>query len=247
MNQTISICFFTFLAWISIPFSYSEFTTCLFDEVRHRPVPVAVYPPDKITGNTKVIIFNHGYGKNNINSYKSYSSLARPLANKGYYVISIQHELPQDPLLPMDGDFKKTRMPHWESGVANILFTIGEFKKLKPELDWNSLILMGHSNGGDMTMLFASKYPEMMSKAISLDHRRMIMPRIAKPQILTLRGCDYGADKNVLPTPDEQQKYHIDVINLEGVKHGDMDDKGSSRQHEGMLKHIYDFLEKKNP
>lgn len=60
-------------------------------------------------------------------------------------MISIQHELPNDPLLAMEGDFMQTRMPNWERGVANIYFTIQEFKKLKPQLDWDKLILIGHS------------------------------------------------------------------------------------------------------
>lgn len=64
-----------------------------------------------------------------------------------------------DPLLAMEGNFMETRMPNWERGVANILFTIQEFKKLKPQLNWNDFILIGHSNGGDMTMLFATRYP----------------------------------------------------------------------------------------
>ena len=242
--KTILICLFTLFVSDSVSFACSEFTTCLYDGGRQRPVPVAVYQPETVTGKVKVIIFSHGYGQNDGNSFKSYSFLTRSLADKGYCVISIQHELPQDPPLSMEGDFMKTRMPHWENGVANILFIIQEFKKLRPGLDWNNLALMGHSNGGDMSMLFASKYPEMITKAISLDHRRMIIPRIAKPRILTLRGCDYEADKNVIPTLDEQRKYHIGVIPLAGVKHGDMDDKGSREQHERMLNPICDFLEK---
>ena len=89
-----------------------------------------------------------------------------------------------DPLLAMEGNFMETRMPNWERGVANILFTIQEFKKLKPQLNWNDFILIGHSNGGDMTMLFATRYPQLINKAISMDHRRMIMPRTRNPRLI---------------------------------------------------------------
>lgn len=123
-----------------------------------------------------------------------------------------------------------------------MLFTIGEFKKIRPDLDWKSLALIGHSNGGDMVMLFATEYPGLIWKAISLDHRRMTMPKTDKPQICTLRGCDYDADKNVIPTPEEQLRYHIPVIRLEEIRHGDMDNKGSKEQHNIILSHLYRFL-----
>ena len=82
-------------------------------------------------------------------------------------MISIQHELPNDLPLAMSGNFMKTRMPNWERGVENILFTIKEFKKFKPKLSWNNITIMGHSNGGDMAMLFAAKHPTMAQKIIS--------------------------------------------------------------------------------
>lgn len=134
-------------------FSQTEFATCLFDGARNRVIPIAVYQPHKVNSKTKVVIFNHGYdGNKNSKSNQTYAYLTRFLSQKGFYVISIQHELPNDPLLAMEGDFMQTRMPNWERGVANIYFTIQEFKKLKPQLDWDKLILIGHSNGGDMTM-----------------------------------------------------------------------------------------------
>ncbi len=227
----------------SILFSQTEFTTCLYDSGRNRPIPIVVYQPKHINKHTKIIIFNHGYdGNKNSQSNKSYSCLTRPLSEKGYYVISIQHELPDDPLLAMEGEFMKTRMPNWEQGVKNILFTISEFKKLKPELDWSNLSMIGHSNGGDMTMLFATKYPNMIVKAISLDHRRMIMPRTENPRIYTLRGSDYDADYGVIPSTDEQKEFHIKVVQLNEINHSDMGNKGTLVQHKIMLDYLYDFL-----
>lgn len=224
-------------------FSQTEFTTCFFDNCRNRVIPVAVYQPQKTTWKTKVILFSHGYdGNKNSKSNQTYSYLTRFLSQKGFYVISIQHELADDPLLAMDGDFMRTRMSNWERGVANILFTIQEFRKLQPHLDWDNLILIGHSNGGDMTMLFASKYPEMISKAISLDHRRMIMPRIRKPQLYTLRGCDYDADADVLPTEQEQEEYRMKVVKLDGITHSNMGEKGTEEQHNLINQHIYNFV-----
>ena len=197
-------------------YAQTEFTTSLFDSRRNRIVPVAVYRPKKESARTGVIIFNHGYdGNKNDKSNQSYSYLTRFLAEKGYYVISIQHELSDDPLLAMEGNFMETRMPNWKRGEENILFTIREFKKLKPNLQWEKLCVIGHSNGGDITMLTATNHPELIMKAISMDHRRMIIPRTQKPRIYTLRGCDYDADPGVLPTSEEQQKFRIEVVRLD--------------------------------
>lgn len=224
-------------------FSQTEFSTCLFDTSRNRVIPIAVYQPRKVNSKTKVVIFSHGYdGNKNIQSNQTYSYLTRFLSQKGFYVISVQHELPDDPLLAMEGPFMETRMPNWERGVTNILFTIQEFRKLKPQLDWNSLILIGHSNGGDMTMLFATQYPESINKAISLDHRRMMMPRLHKPQLYTLRGCDYDADEGVLPTGQEQEKYHIKVVKLDGITHSNMGENGTEIQHDLINQYIYKFV-----
>ncbi len=223
-------------------FAQTEFTVSLYDSQRERIVPIAVYEPKHINKKTSVVIFNHGYGQNVTDSYLTYSCLTKPLAEKGYYVISIQHELPDDAPLAMTGEFMKTRLSNWERGVENIVFTVELFKRLKPELNWNNLSVIGHSNGGDMAMLLATKHPQIARKVITLDHRRMIMPRCDTPQIYTLRGSDYDADKDVIPTIEEQQKHCITVIKLDGIKHSDMDDKGTREQHNTILYYLYKFL-----
>ena len=54
-------------------------------------------------------------------------------------MISIQHELSDDPLLAMEGDFMQTRMPNWERGTDHILLTIQEIKNKKPQLNWREI------------------------------------------------------------------------------------------------------------
>lgn len=224
-------------------FAQKEVTTCLFDSCRNRIVPVAIYQPRKENSKTRVVIFNHGYdGNKNCQSNRTYAYLNRFLAGKGFYVISIQHELSDDSLLAMEGDFMKTRMPNWKRGEENILFIIREFKKLKPTLDWDNLTMIGHSNGGDMTMLCAAEHPELMTKAISMDHRRMLMPRVKKPQLYTLRGCDYNADKDVLPDKQEQEAFRITVVKLDGITHSDMGEKGTIEQHNLINQYIFKFI-----
>lgn len=224
-------------------FAEADFNICLYDPVRKRVVPVAVYRPVQEGNNTKVIVFSYGYdGNKNSRSNQSYAYLTRFLAEKGFYVISIQHELSDDPLLAMDGDFMETRMSNWKRGEENILFIVREFKRLKPYLKWDGLILIGHSNGGDITMLCATEYPELIGKAISLDHRRMPMPRAENPRLYTLRGCDYDADAGVLPDEREQRVFGITVLKLDGITHSDMGEKGTRDQHDVIKRYVYGFI-----
>jgi len=220
----------------------TEYTIDLYDSSRERHIPVAVYSPAN-AGRNKVIIFNHGYGANKGGDYKLYSHITKELAAHGYFVISIQHELPTDDLLAMEGDLYTNRMPNWERGVENISFVIDEFKKSNPELSWEETTLMGHSNGGDMAMLFAQKHPGMISKAISLDNRRMPLPRCEKPRIYSLRGSDYPADEGVIPTLKEQEDLKIKVIYLDNIKHSEMDNKASDSQSRIINRYLLGFLD----
>lgn len=215
----------------------------LFDKSRNRKIPVALYYPktDKKIYNQKVVIFSHGYGENKGGDNKIYSYLTENLASKGYFVISIQHELPTDDLLPMDGELKVTRRPNWERGTENILFTLNEFKKTKPKLDFKHLALIGHSNGGDMTALFAVKYPKLVYKIITMDNRRMPLPRVRKPTIYTLRSKNYEADKEVLPTEEEQKKYGM-TVQFTTINHSDMDNDATIEQRKTLNTFIEKYL-----
>lgn len=196
----------------------------LFDKSRNRKIPIAISCPktDSKINNQQIIIFSHGYGENKGGDNMIYSYLTENLASKGYFVISIQHELPTDDLLAMEGDFKVTRKPNWERGTDNILYVLNEFKIIKPELDFKHLTLIGHSNGGDMTALFATKYPKLVYKIITMDNRRMPLPRVNHPKVYTLRSKNYSADEGVLPTEQEQKKYGM-TVQFTPINHSDMD------------------------
>ena len=216
----------------------------LFDKSRNRSIPVALYLPktNEIIENQKVVILSHCYNQNKLGTNKYYSYLTENLASKGYFVISIQNELPTDELLPTKGDLKVLRKPIWERGCENILFTINEFKKTNPELDYKHLILIGHSNGGDITMLFANKYPNLVDKIISLDNRRVEFPKTSQPKIYSLRSSDQIADEGVLPTIEEQEKFKIKIIKLKNTIHNDMTDNATEKQKAEMNKYIMEFL-----
>ena len=216
----------------------------LFDKNRNRNIPVALYLP-KTNGkieNQKVVILSHCYNQNKLGTNKYYSFLTENLASKGYFVISIQNELPTDELLPISGDLKVLRKPIWERGCENIMFTINEFKNTNPELDYKHLILIGHSNGGDISMLFAKKYPNLVDKIISLDNRRVEFPKKSQPKIYSLRSSDQIADEGVLPTIKEQEKFKIRIVKLKNTIHTDMMDNATEKQKIEMNKYIMEFL-----
>ncbi|HMW40014.1 MAG: hypothetical protein K1X68_04820 [Saprospiraceae bacterium] len=219
-------------------------TLTLMDSLRQRPIPIAIYRKNNhpLTKNQKVIILNHGYNDNRKYSYLGYSFLAEYLAAKNYFVISIQHELPNDSLLPRNGIPQIVRRPFWERGADNILFVIQSLRNTHPELDFKHLTLIGHSNGGDMTALFAQQHPLMVNKLITLDNRRMPLPRTNHPQVYSLRSSDQLPDEGVLPDVAEIEKYKITIVTLPHTAHNDMCDAASTYQRREMIRHILNFL-----
>lgn len=215
-------------------------TLRLFDQSRKREIPVALYKPGP--GKHKVVIFSHGYGQNRGGDYLRYSYLAEFLASKSYFVVSIQHELQTDSLIPTAGIPQVVRRPFWERGADNILFVINELKKSNPELDFKHITLIGHSNGADMSALFPQKYPGVVDKVITLDNRRMALPRTSNPKIYTLRSSDQPADQDVLPTNEEQRQYGITIIKLPATGHNNMNNSASNKQREEITRYVLAFL-----
>lgn len=204
----------------------------MFDKARDRNVPVVIYQGETI--NKSVVIISHGYGAKNT----EYSFIANALAATGYFVVSIQHDLETDKPLPTTGNLFDRRKPLWERGVQNILFVIGELQKIKPQLDLSKVILIGHSNGGDMSMMFATFYPDRLSKIISLDSRRYPFPRNPKLEILRFGASDDEPDEGVVPESGVQ------VIYVKGARHIDLCDRGSPEIKNEIKKSIIQFLDR---
>jgi len=213
----------------------------LLDKSRNREIPVALYHPKEIK-NRPLVIIGHGYNFNTPGANKGYSFIAKELAQKGYFVASIQHELPTDKLMPTTGDIQVVRKPFWESGSANIMYIIDDFKKRYPKLNFNKIILIGHSMGGDISTTFTKKHPKLVYKLITLDQRRVAFPRVSKPKIYSLRSSDQMADDGVLPTNEEQKKFKITIQKLPNTIHNDMNDNANAIQKKEMLNWILKFL-----
>lgn len=217
-------------------------TLTFYDASRARTIPVALYrPPNR---HCPLVVLSHGYGQNKGGDYLAYSYLTEYLAGRGYFVASIQHELPSDELLPTTGNLQVLRRPFWERGADNIRFVIEALRRIHPEVDFSEICLIGHSNGGDMTALFAHKYPAGASKIITLDNRRMALPRTLSPRVCSLRSSDQLPDEGVLPTPEEQRRFEMRIVRLSGVTHNEMDDNATKTQRKVLRRHIVDFLKK---
>lgn len=229
---------------INTTYSVKLDTLKLFDEARQREVPIAIYKPktDKKIERQKVILFSHSYGQNKGGDNLAYSYLTEYLASGGYFVVSIQHELSKDSLIPLTGISQIVRRPFWQRGADNIMFVIKKLKKSNPELDFKHITLIGHSNGADMTALFPQKYPNIVYKIITLDNRRMALPKTKNVKVYSIRSSDQKADEGVLPTVEEQKKFGIKIITLKNTIHNDMDDKANDEQRKEIRKYVMTFL-----
>lgn len=218
-------------------------TITLFDGDRERPVPIAIYHRAAPASEpAEVVVISHGYNAGQPGTYLRFSSLAGHLVANGYVVVSVQHELPTDPPLAMNGDLRKERLPNWERGVANLRFVLDRLQKERPDLDLGTVALVGHSNGGDISMLFAQRSPERVKVAISLDNLRMPLPRTRSPRIASLRAEDTTADPGVLPELQEAEHLGMVVIAMHGFKHVDFNDRGSDEQRRRMNQQVLDLL-----
>lgn len=234
--------FFIHASLLAQPPNAADVTTetlSLVDKARNRSVPVAIYADaTKQVRGPRLAIISHGYGGKNTD----YGFIANYLARHGYYVASIQHEISGDEPLPTTGNPFETRKPSWERGVQNILFVIAEMKKRRPDLDVAKLLLVGHSHGGDTSMLFAQEHPDLVLAVISLDNRRMPFPRTSKPRLFSLRSSDQPADAGVLPSAEEQEKFGIKITKLPATKHNDMRDGATAEQKAEMIQSIGEFV-----
>ncbi|HZR73422.1 alpha/beta fold hydrolase [Bradyrhizobium sp.] len=172
-----------------------------------------------------VAILNHG----NTVKFTEYSFLTNLFAARGYMVASIQHDLATDaPLVTKVGELYVGRLPQYHRGVANIRFAIDELKKIHPNADYDHLTMIGHSNGGDISMYFAKLYPDQIRKVVTLDNLRVPFMTDGKFKIISFRSKDpvFKPDPGVVPSEDICEKAGITVVRT-SFQHNDMRDTGS--------------------
>ncbi len=179
-----------------------------------------------------------GYGI----GHTDYSFIASALADQGYLTVAIQHELPSDPPLPTRGDLFAARTPAWRRGAQNLRFVHDTLQRSYPGFAWDRLVLIGHSNGGDIAAWLARESPGFASTLITLDNRRMPLPRSAPPRVLSIRAGDFAADAGVLPHKQTLAASGSCIIKIDDARHNDMHDGGPAALRDAIVQDISHFL-----
>ena len=73
---------------------------------------------------------------------------------------------------------------------------------MQPNADYGHLTLVGHSNGGDISMYVAHQHPELVSKVVTLDNLRVPFVLSKQMKIISFRSKDphFKTDAGVLPS-----------------------------------------------
>ncbi|HEY8336029.1 MAG TPA: alpha/beta fold hydrolase [Tardiphaga sp.] len=228
----LSVCVVTAVAYFTASkWAIRHETLTFYDDARGRTVEVdvAVRRDKEMQANAGMItlpvaVLNHG----NTVKFTEYSFLANVFAARGYMAVSIQHDLAGDaPLVTKVGELYVGRLPVYERGVANIQFALEKLKAIQPNSDYDHLTMVGHSNGGDISMYFAKVHPDQVRKVVTLDNLRVPFMTDGKFKILSFRSHDavFKPDPGVVPDDDICEKAGITVVNT-GAQHTDMSDRG---------------------
>ena len=145
-------------------------------------------------------------------------------------------------MITQQGSLFVGRLGIYERGKANILYTLNELKKIEPNADYDDLTLVGHSNGGDISMYFAQQLPDMVRKVITLDNLRV--PFITSgPKILSIRSRDWKPDPGVVPDDEVAEQAGIEIIRSD-LQHTDMSDRGPDTVKQTIQQSLEKFLGK---
>ena len=120
----------------------------------------------------------------------------------------------------------ETRSENWSRGAKTLDFLKNSLSKDLEKYDFEKLTLIGHSNGGDISAWLGNENKAYIRKVITLDNRRVPLPRNSNIEVLSIRASDFPADKGVLPTDIEQEKLGSCSVKIPKAKHNDMADFG---------------------
>jgi len=188
-----------------------------------------------------VAILSHGNTVKNT----EYSFLTNLFAARGYLVISVQHDLESDdPMVTKVGEEYVGRRMQYNRGIFNIKFAIDQLKKVYPNADYRHLTLIGHSNGGDISMYFAKLHPELVKKVVTLDNLRVPFLTDGKVKILSFRSKDpvFKTDPGVVPDPEVCAKAGITVVQTD-FQHTWLSDRGPDNVKESIQSKVQAFLD----
>jgi pimeloyl-ACP methyl ester carboxylesterase len=120
---------------------------------------------------------------------------------------------------------------------------LGELKKRQENAAYDHITLVGHSNGGDVSMYVAHQHPELVSRVITLDNLRVPFVLSDHLRILSFRSKDpnFVTDPGVLPTPEQARLRGIDIVNT-GAQHTELSDRGPDSVKEKIQAALDQFL-----
>ncbi|MBR0899831.1 alpha/beta hydrolase [Bradyrhizobium tropiciagri] len=225
-------------------------TTLTFHDVlrddRNVTVEVAVRRDRQMQAMAEMIelpvaILSHGNTVKNT----EYSFLTNLFASRGYLVVSIQHDLDTDvPMVTKVGEEYVGRRMQYNRGVFNIMYAIDELKKLYPNANYRQLTLIGHSNGGDISMFFAKQHPDLVKKIVTLDNLRVPFITDGRIKILSFRSHDpvFKADPGVVPDDETCARLGIKVVRTE-FHHNDLSDRGPDSAKSSIQAGVEQFLD----
>jgi hypothetical protein len=248
VGALVAVGYFTASKW-----AIRHETLTFYDTSRdNRPVQVdiALRRDKEMQANAGMIklpvaILNHG----NTVKFTEYSFLANVFAARGYLAISIQHDLPTDaPMVTKVGEIYVGRLPQYQRGIANIRFAVEAMKNIQPNADYDHLTMVGHSNGGDISVYFAKMYPDQIKKVVTLDNLRVPFMTDGRFKILSFRSKDpvFKPDPGVIPTEDECEKAGITVVRT-NFQHNDMRDTGPDKAKASIEGMLDKFIEDDSP
>lgn len=212
----------------------------LEDASRARQVPVLVHAPNPAACATRcpVLLFGTGYRA----TPSDYSFLLTGLADAGFLVVGIQHDLEHDPPMPSTGNVVRDRTPAWDRGVATVRFVKGELSRRFPEHDWAEVVLAGHSQGGDIGARLAAQKGLPVRALVTLDNRRVPLPAAERLPVLSIRSADQPADPGVLPGDASPGRAHVCIVRLGATRHDDMNDAAQPAAKARMIDIVRSFL-----
>jgi len=176
----------------------------LFNPKARRRIPLALYHPGP---RRPLAVLLPGVGA----QLGDYSFLANDLARGGFAVAEVQLELPGDPSIPTSGHVAELRAAELHSGVNSLGYAIAALKRLRYASATQPVVLVGHSNGGDVAMLYQAERPGEVAMIFSLDNLRVPIARTSDPHICSLRSSDKVADVGVLPDDEQRAQFNIEI------------------------------------
>ena len=213
------------LLFLTVSLTSTSSAEIIYDQSRKRNIPVETHIPPTANNCQKkskcsVALLSAGYGV----SHLKYTFLVHQLNDLGYLVVAIGHELPCDPPLSRSGNLFEARSENWRRGAQTLDFVKSTLSERLVNYDFDNVLLVGHSNGGDISSWLANQHKPYIKSLITLDHRRVPLPKNTGVEVLSIRASDFPADSGVLPANSERN--NICIVKIPDSRHNDLSDYG---------------------